>query len=231
MPLVRACSKRSGGIGPSPTDWREAVKHALQTIRMTLVAAAALVLSACASGPPKPDVDYKADYDFSKVRSVAFFDDSGTVEGDNPLQLSDFQKDRINSALVQALEQKGFVLVDDPAAADMLVSWHLVTQFKTDIQTHETGVSMGWYHGYNRYSMYNCWSCMGPRTEVTSRNYTEGTFIVDMIDPRLQRSVWRSVIHSRISGKQSRDQSEYNAAADAIFAAFPPGTSPGDTAP
>jgi hypothetical protein len=207
------------------------VKHVLHPARMILIAATALLLGACASGPPKPDVDYKADYDFSKVRSVAFYADSGTVEGDNPLQLSDFQKDRINSAISHALDQKGFILVDDPAAADMLVSWHLVTQFKTDIQTHDSGVSMGWYHGYNRYSMYNCWSCMGPRTEVTSRNYTEGTFIVDMIDPDLQRSVWRSVIHSRINGKQARDQSEYNAAAAAIFAAFPPGTETETKAP
>lgn len=207
------------------------MKHALLTVRVILIAVTALILGACASGPPKPDVDYKADYDFSEVRSVAFYAESGTVEGDNPLQLSDFQKDRINSAIIHALEQKGFILVDDPTAADMLVSWHLVTQFKTDIQTHESGVSMGWHHGYNRYSLYNCWSCMGPRTEVTSRNYTEGTFIVDMIDPELQRSVWRSVIHSRISGKQARNQSEYNEAAEAIFAAFPPGTAAGETAP
>jgi len=39
------------------------------------------------------------------------------------------------------------------------------------------------------------------------------------------------VIHSRISGKQTRDQSEYNAAAAAIFAAFPPGTGKENTAP
>ncbi|MDO8861835.1 DUF4136 domain-containing protein [Haliea sp. E1-2-M8] len=198
------------------------MKHPLRTARITLIAAAALLLSACASGPPKPDVDYKADHDFSQVRTIAFFEESGTVKGDNPLQLSDMQKDRINTGIRYALGQKGFTLVADPAAADMLVSWHLVTQFKTDVQSHDTGFGLGWYHGYNRYSMYNCWSC-GPRTEVTSRNYTEGTFIVDMIDPRLERSVWRGVVQSRLSGKQMQDQAQYNEAAEAIFAAFPPG--------
>lgn len=207
------------------------MKHPLHTVRVTLIATAALLLSACASGPPKPDVDYNADHDFSQVRSIAFFADSGTVEGDNPLQLSDIQKDRINTGIRYALGKKGFTLVDDPAAADMLVSWHLVTQFKTDIQTHDTGVSMGWYQGYNRYSMYNCWSCMGPRTEVTSRNYTEGTFIVDMIDPGLRRSVWRGVVHSRLTGKKMQEQAQYNEAAEAIFAAFPPGTAAATEAP
>lgn len=198
------------------------MKHQFHTARITLIAAAALLLGACASGPPKPDVDYNADYNFSQVRSIAFLEESGTVEGDNPLQLSDIQKDRINSGIRHALSQKGFTLVNDPAAADMLVSWHLVTQFKTDVQSRDSGFGIGWYHGYNRYSMYNCWSCIGPRTEVTSRNYTEGTFIVDMIDPGLKRSVWRGVVQSRLSGKQMQDQARYNEAAEAIFAAFPP---------
>jgi len=203
------------------------VKYAIRTARITFIAAAALLLSACASGPPKPDVDYKADYNFSQVRSIAFYEDSGTVEGDNPLQLSDTQKERIDSAIRHALGQRGFTLVEDTAAADMLVSWHLVTQFKTDVQSRDTGLGMAWYHGYNRYSRYNCWSCIGPRTEVTSRNYTEGTFIVDMIDPALKRSVWRGVVQSRLSGKQTQDQARYNEAAEAIFAAFPPGAGAG----
>ena len=71
----------------------------------------------------------------------------------------------------------------------MLVSWHLATQQKTDVRTYETP-AYGGYHGYgpyNRYSNYSCWSCMPTRTEVSVQDYTEGTFIVDMIDPvRLQ---------------------------------------------
>ncbi|MEQ9464984.1 MAG: DUF4136 domain-containing protein [Haliea sp.] len=199
------------------------MKQTLHTARITLLAAAALLLSACASGPPKPDVDYNADYNFSQVRSIAFLESSGSVKGDNPLQLSDIQKDRINSAIRFALKQKGFTLVDDPAGADMLLSWHLVTQFKTDIETRDSGFGMAWYRGYNRYSMYDCWSCIGPRSDVTSRNYTEGTFIVDMIDPGMERSVWRGVVQSRLTGQQMRDQALANEAAEAIFAAFPPG--------
>ena len=183
----------------------------------------ALLLAACASGPPKPDVDYNPSYDFSEVRSVAFLEDSGTVAGDNPLQLSDIQKERINTAIRHALSLKGIALVEDPADADMLVSWHLLTQFKTDVQTYDRPGYMGMYYGYNRYSLYNCWSCMGMSTEVSVRDYTEGTFIVDMIDPDMKRSVWRGVTHSRLTGKQLQDQSRYNEAAEVIFAAFPPG--------
>ncbi len=183
------------------------------------------LLAACASGPPKPTVDFKQDYDFMGVKNIAMYRDSGQVSGDNPLQLSDIQRERIDSALAYALGNRGFRMVDDPAQADLLLSWHLVTQHKTDVRTWETpnyGMSYGRYGRYNRYSMYNCWSCAPTRTEVSVQNYTQGTFIVDMIDPRMQKSVWRGFTQSRLKGEASKDQGKYNEAATAMFAAFPP---------
>jgi hypothetical protein len=171
-------------------------------------------------------VDYKADYNFATVKKIGFYRNSGEVTGDNPLQLSDIQRDRIDEALSYALTNKGFQLVDDPAQADLLLSWALVTQNKTDIRTWNTPAmgygGAGYYGGYNRYSAYNCWSCVPTRTEVTVQNYTQGTFIVDLIDPKLQKSVWRGVTQSRLKGNQGIDQGKYNAAATAIFASFPP---------
>jgi hypothetical protein len=183
-----------------------------------------MLIAACASGPPKPTVDYKADYDFSAVKKIAFYDESGQVTGDNPLQLSDMQRDRIDEALSYALTNRGFEMVTDAAQADLLLSWNLVTQQKTDVRTWETP-TMGYgasYGRYNRYSAYNCWSCSPTRTEVSVQNYTQGTFILDLIDPKLRKSVWRSIIQSRLKGNQSSDQGKYNAAATAIFASFPP---------
>lgn len=186
--------------------------------------AAATLLGACASGPPKPDVDFKPDYNFSAVKTVGFYRDSGEVVGDNPLQLSDIQRGRIDEALVFAMKNKGFEIVQDPAAADLLISWHLVTQHKTDVQTWNTP-AYGYYGPYNRYSRYNCWSCMPMQTDVTVRNYTEGTFIVDLIDPEMGKSVWRGTTQSRLKKDPSTDQNDYNEAATVIFASFPPGAS------
>ena len=198
--------------------------------RITLQFAAAttlLLLAACSSGPPKPDVDYKHDYDFTKVQKLAFYKNSGQVSGDNPLQLSDIQRDRIDEALAFALRNRGFDVVDDASEADMLISWHLATQHKTDVRTYQSP-SYGAYGGYggygryNRYSAYNCWSCSPTQTEVSVQNYTQGTFIVDMIDPDMRQSVWRGVTQSKLKGKHEEDQGRYNEAATAIFASFPP---------
>lgn len=206
------------------------MNHPVQTAlrAVTLLFLGALI-AACVSGPPVPTVDYKADYNFKAVKKIAFYDDSGQVTGDNPLQLSDMQRDRIDEALSFALKNKGFEMVEDTSKADLLLSWSLFTQQKTDIQTwNSPGVGVGYagyYNRYNRYSAYNCWNCSLNRTEVTVNNYTEGTFIVDMIDPTLHKSVWRSFIQSRMKGNHTTDQDKYNEVATAIFAAFPPGES------
>jgi len=189
------------------------------------VVTASIVLAACSS-TPKPDVDYKTDYNFMSVKKIAFYKNSGDVSGDNPLQLSDFQKERIDEALKYALEIKGMQFVENPADADMLISWHLATQDKTDVRTYQTpsygGAYYGGYGRYNRYAGYNCWNCMPTQTEVSVQNYTEGTFIVDMIDPQMRKSVWRSVTQSRLKGKHESDQGKYNEAAMIIMEGFPP---------
>jgi hypothetical protein len=184
-----------------------------------------LVLAACASGPPVPDVDFKTDYDFSTVKKIAFYDESGQVTGSNPLELSDMQRDRIDEALKFALGNRGFTMVDDANQADLLLSWNLFTQQKTDVNAWSSPGWGGYYSRYNVYSGYNCWNCMAV-TDVTVRNYTEGTFIVDMIDPKMHKSVWRSVIQSRMKGQYTADQDKYNETATAIFASFPPGRAP-----
>ena len=193
-------------------------------VRSLILLGLASLLAACASGPPKPTVDFRSDYDFGKVSTIAFYHDSGEVIGDNPLQLSDIQRGRVNEALVFALENDGFRFVKNPKDADLLLSWHLVTQHKTDIRTYETpSAAYGGYYGrYNRYSAYRCWSCAPTQTEVSVRNYTQGTFIVDMIDPKMKQSVWRGVTQSKLKKEPSQDQADYNAAATVIFESFPP---------
>lgn len=193
-----------------------------------------LFLAACTASPLKPDVDFNAKYDFSKTFAISFYEGSGKVSGDNPLQISDIQRDRINEALISALQAKGMSFEGDPSQADLLLSWHLGTQFKTDVRTYPSAgyggaAGYGRYGGYNRYSMYNCWSCMGGGSEISVRDYTEGTFIVDMIDPVEKVSVWRGIVQSKLKSEQTHDQESYNAAAATILASFPPHT--GDMSP
>lgn len=96
----------------------------MRLIRFT-AALAVLTLAACATKPPEPAVDLARDYNFSQPNTIGFGAMSGEVTGNNPTELTDFQRDRIGAALRGTLEAKGFMLVDKTADADRLLSWHL----------------------------------------------------------------------------------------------------------
>ncbi len=189
-----------------------------------LIALAATVVVGCASSPPEPKTDYRADYDFRKIKTFSFLPQSGGSSGNSPkVFISDMVSNRIDLALERAMELKGFKYVEDPKQADALLSWHLVAQEKTDVRTYNTGPTYGGYYGgyrgYSRSAYYNCWNC---GSNVSVSNYTQGTFIVDIIDHDLKQSVFRSVIQSRLKGDDQRDQADYDAAAANILKGFPP---------
>ena len=190
--------------------------------RFTAAALMLLALTACATKPPEPVVDFAPDYDFGQTKTISFYALSGEVTGNNPTELTDFQRDRIDAALKSALEAKGFTFVDKTADADLLLSWHLNLMDKTDVKTYNSpsyGASVG-YSRYNRYAMYNCYNCMN-QTDVRVSEYTQGTFIIDMIDPDENASVWRSVTQSKLKEETIRDQAALDSAAARVLAAFP----------
>ena len=56
----------------------------------------------------------------------------------------------------------------------------------------------------------------------TSRNTPRDTFIIDMIDPDENASVWRSVTQSKLKDATIRDQAALDSAAMRVLAGFPP---------
>lgn len=171
-----------------------------------------LLVNACAT-TLEATTDFDERYDFAPVRKLAILPVDRTSLG--TINISDMQIARVDEALSTELKNKGYEVVAEPAAADAFISWHLVTEERTDVRT------------YNSASYYNCWRCGPSVSDVSVRQYTEGTLIVDMIDPLRNRSVWRAVIQSRL--RSNPDPSSAEAAqrraeaARAVFADFPPG--------
>ena len=105
-------------------------------------------------------------------------------------------------------------MVQDNSQADMYLVWHLVTEEKTEIRSYNSGTSY-----------YTCWRCAPvASSNITVDQYTQGTFIVDMVDPVRNQSVWRSIYQSRLKSRPDPQESEERRreAAHAIFAGFPP---------
>ncbi len=180
-----------------------------------LLALISLALAGCSGTPLKAVSDFDRQYDFSNARSFAILPIDRTSAAER--LISDMQVGRINDALVTELRRRGFTVVREASEADLLLSWHLVTREKTDIRA------------YNTSTAYHCWRCGPPVDEVSVRQFTEGTFIVDLIDPLRNQSVWRSTIQSEIRPQPEPQQAANNraAAAQAVLAPFPPPASDG----
>ena len=174
--------------------------------------ALAALLGACAS-TPEAVVDLDPAFDFSQVRTIGPVPLNRSVTPQTAV--SDLEASRINASLSDALAERGMQTTTDLEAADMLMTWHLVTQERTDIRTYNTMSA--------RYS--RCWSCPPSTTQnVRVRQYTQGTMIVDLLDPSTGRSVWRSIFESRLrSNMSAEDTAELRETASrALFAEFPP---------
>ena len=176
-----------------------------------------MMLSACATSYT-PAVDYNPEYNFDALQTYAIVDAFSVDDSQNkPLNrnLSDLDNDRVIKSLNATLTSKGLTQVA-AQQADMLVKYLLVTQDKTKIRTYNTGV-------------YNCWRCRGlhypmhaSTTQIDVKEYVEGTLIIDIVDPKINKSVWRSVVTKAVKGKVPVEerQAKVQELIDAMLATF-----------
>ena len=156
-------------------------------------------------------IDYKKGYDFRGVERVSVSCNADRCIGEQSLPAETL--DRIDVAVRGALEGRGLEVVDDPATADVQVSWYVVVQETSNVRE------------YNAEAYYQCWRCGPAISNTVVETYTAGTFIVDMIDPGLSQSVWRGVMQGRLAGISNPNvqQQRLDKAARQMFSKFPPG--------
>lgn len=186
-----------------------------------LLSAGLLVALTACSSLPTADSDWNQNFDFSKVQTYSFIDRS-KLRDMTPLT-NDITRNRIENAVDKSMKLKQFAFEADKAKADVLVSYHVTTKDKQDIQTYNVGVNSCW----------NCWGRgpgmgMGYGTDVRVKNYTEGTLIIDMIDTQSNESVWRGTLSAKISTLKTQQEriDAINYAVTTILAQFPPGSQP-----
>ncbi len=169
------------------------------------------LLGGCTS-TPNVSTDFNPAYDFSAKHSFALVRKAST--GNGAAQSNDLLSNRIESAITTALAARGFKVVE-PAQADMLVSFFVTSQSKTDIRTYNDGFS------YRR-----CWSisCNTMATTVDVRNYEEGTLFIDFIDPASRELQWRGLVSKRLSSKRTSAERDklIRESVEAVLATFPP---------
>ena len=183
-------------------------------LRIAPVLLFALLAAACSTAP-RVSTDFNDGYDFARAHTFAIVEPA-LVSQSLPEASNDILHNRIDSAIRAALSARGFRVVDEPAQADMLVSFLVTTENKTRVREYNMG-----------YGYAGCWRCgpwIGGNT-IDVDQYTEGTLFIDFIDPKSKQLQWRGEVSKRLSKTRSMEERKriIDEIVTSIVAQFPPG--------
>lgn len=134
---------------------------------------------------------YDDSVDFSQYKTYNYIEGAGPNSDNYQSLFSQYMV----TAIDKEMAARGYTLSDTP---DLLVNFNANLQDKTKVTTSPSmGVSSG-YYGYRR-GYYDPWVGYGYGTETHVSQYTEGTFNIDLIDPKLKRLVWEAIGVGRIN--------------------------------
>jgi hypothetical protein len=120
--------------------------------------------------------------------------------------------DRIKAAITQALQAKGLQPASE--AADLQINVFAKLSKETQVTSTGTGYG-GWgYRGWG-----------GGMSTTTVQNVNVGTLVVDLVDAKTTKPVWRGMASDTIDQKSTGQQKQeaLNYAMNQMFEKYPPG--------
>lgn len=185
-------------------------------LRPILAAVAALSVGSCAY-TPKVQTDFDPATNFSQYRTFntipgRIISSVGVVDTNNTLM-----SERVNNAVASTLRSKG--LEQNVSNPDLLVTFLAGAKDKTEIESAPAAPAYYGPYGYG----YGGWWGTG-YNQFWTRQYKEGTLIVDLIDAKAKRLVWRAYCVSEISKDNAENRNRLQSCLDQGFAKFPPGS-------
>jgi len=178
---------------------------------------AVLLLAVLASGcssQSKLRSAYDDSVDFSQYKTYNFYEGAGPSSDNYQSLFSTYMVAAIN----REMQARGYTLSDNP---DLLVNFNANLQDKTKVTTSPSMGMSGGYYGY-RGGYYDPWRGYGYGTETHVSQYTEGTFNIDLVDPKTKMLVWEAVGVGRINDDTFDNlQEKVNAGVPRYFALYP----------
>lgn len=175
------------------------------------LAAAAIALAGCASGP-----DIRADYDksadFGKYRTYGFVAQAGTDSGD----FRSLSTQMLQNAAARQMEQRGYTRAENP---DLVINFKGKLEEKVDVEsTPAPYYGPGWGYGGWYGAPYGGWG----GTEVTTRRYNVGTLVIDVVDRDKRQVVFQGAISGVVTKEmQQNREASINRAVEGIFMQYP----------
>jgi len=184
------------------------------------VVALLLTLAGC-SNQPSFTVDYADDADFSSFRSYRWYDDIHGSELAEYRQYNSSDK-RVRTYVDRELKARG-LRESTTERADVWVNYHISKEQQMRIDSFSRYPSTG-MHGGVGVGTYGSAVSLGYSTGPSVRTYKEGTVVLDIIDARSSKIVWRGIAEGRLKENLSiydKNRVASEVAAE-LLADFPP---------
>jgi hypothetical protein len=161
-----------------------------------------LILAGCAASGPTIMVNTTPGADFSGFETFNFMQPLGT---DRDSGARTPMSSMLMAAMTRELTNRGMTQSDSP---DLLVDFFVTTEDRMDVRTTRTS-SVHSSHSVHRSNWGRRSFSTWPAYQTTVRQYTQGTLLVDLIDPAANALVAEGAAQNRIrSNELSRQQAD-----------------------
>ncbi|HTF95848.1 MAG TPA: DUF4136 domain-containing protein [Cellvibrio sp.] len=182
-----------------------------------LIALCGLLIFTGCTTQPYVETDHQAEYDFSTLKTFSVAETK--QDSKESILISPFTLSHIHAALEGELSKR-YQSAATGAKPDFIVNYHVVVEEKIDPRSYDDLYGYGFYgRGYYRYPHP---FFLGPNAGL--RVYNQGSLIIDIIDAKTEKPIWRGVSEKRLSrGMAPQQQREVlSKAVTEVIAYFPP---------
>ena len=193
------------------------------------VCAAALLAAACSS---TNKIEIGSDHDpraeFDGLRTYGWMKRKPDKTGDPRIDGNEQLRMRVRGAVEDTLSARGYkqLVSGEP---DFWIAWHAAIDEKVKISTMQDhyGYTVGsdWDRAYR-----TNWAWIGPggpsgRSETVVDEWEQGSLILEVVDPKTNKLMWRGVARARLSDGTSEEQkhARIKRAVARMLDRFPPG--------
>ena len=165
-------------------------------------------ISACSSNS-NPVVYYES-FDFSQVKNYSFYSNDSSFFNSQSLDYA--QRNRIELAIEKSLNTQGFTY-SELNQADIIITYHLIDKKYKDYKTYNKIVRF-----CTHCLIANSWKKNNDAWNV----YPDG-LIIDLINPKTNRSVWRSIysLDNNVKDNSPKINEKIIAAVEAMLIQYP----------
>jgi hypothetical protein len=153
-----------------------------------------------------PDVGLTTLHTFRMLPFPARRDGRPTTGADDPMISNSIANRAIREQIVKAFQGRGYTI--DETAPDFAVAFYASAREKLDVTEWDYG-----YPSIPRWPRY-------PRPVQTVTKYTEGSVVIDVINPASRELLWRGEGRAQLSDDPSENVTQLVKVADAIVSKF-----------